>query len=939
MAMTPPFRSDQRPYSDGDSGNQKQLLRRWWQNLSIRSKTTALALALSSVPILSVGAFSFILSNRSILSETAKVEHGHAVDTQNLVNVFMRERFIDIQTLAELETFTDPDLFEDSTFEERSEILEKFKAQSDDIYFSIAVFDTKGDVIAQTSGKPISNHINSSYIKRAREADGPVMNQPAVSSSTGVFSMYAASVIKDKKSGELVGYVRTLTPVDVLGELLEGSHGDSHEHAGGIHGDAKEYYLLDGNGEVFLGPEGTYLKRVGFDGLPIDIDSEEGTLESFTIAEIFGDDVSLEEAATGVVIERNLKLPGNPKQLLSYSGPQSLEGLPDLNWSMLFTTDVSTALAPQRKLLSSLLLGTLLAALGSAFLAVIIARRATQSILAANRAVNDIGSGKLTTRLAVEGTDELSQLSQNINRMASQLDESERGQMLQASQSNLLASITSISPELSFEERVKELNTVLEKARRLLNVDRFLLITIQANGTQTILGESVDARYPQVLEQANTEGLLTLADVTDLREEQLISHNDVSQTVDSSEQQACLEKLQAKSALMVPIVGQNQFFGTLVAHHCQSEHNWTEREIDLIQQIARQLGILFVVEEFSTLAEEQRQLKEGLQQRALDLMIQVDPVSQGDLTVRARVTEDEIGTLADSYNATIESLQKLVTQVQSVANQVILTASGNEMAVQTLSAGAIAQTEKIDTALERIQAMATSTQAVSLNAEQAAQVAQQTTLIVESGDQAMNRTVDGIVAIRETVAETAKKVKNLGESSQKISKVVNLIETFAAQTNLLALNASIEAARAGEEGRGFAVVADEVRSLAYQSAEAASEIEKLVNEIQTETNEVVIAMETGTEQVVTGTQLVQETKQSLTEITSASAQIRDLVAEIVDATTVQNNNADAVTQTIESVATISDKTTQEVNQVSQSFNELLDVAQSLKQSLDQFKVN
>ena len=138
----------------------------------------------------------------------------------------------------------------------------------------------------------------------------------------------------------------------------------------------------------------------------------------------------------------------------------------------------------------------------------------------------------------------------------------------------------------------------------------------------------------------------------------------------------------------------------------------------------------------------------------------------------------------------------------------------------------------------------------------------------------MNRTVDGIMAIRQTVAETAKKVKRLGESSQKISKVVNLISSFADQTNLLALNASIEAAHAGEEGRGFAVVADEVRSLARQSAEATAEIETLVADIQAETNEVLAAMEAGTEQVVTGTKLVDETRKSLNQITVASIQIR-----------------------------------------------------------------
>lgn len=203
----------------------------------------------------------------------------------------------------------------------------------------------------------------------------------------------------------------------------------------------------------------------------------------------------------------------------------------------------------------------------------------------------------------------------------------------------------------------------------------------------------------------------------------------------------------------------------------------------------------------------------------------------------------------------------------------------------------------------------------------------------------MNRTVDGILAIRETVAETAKKVKHLGESSQKISAVVNLISTFAAQTNLLALNASIEAARAGEEGRGFAVVADEVRSLAQQSADATSEIEKLVAAIQAETNEVVTAMEAGTEQVVMGTKLVDETRASLNKITSVSTKISDLVEAITEATLIQTRASESVTETMTKVANIAAQTSTGATDVSYSFEQLRQVAQALQAEVGQFKLN
>ncbi|EKQ71242.1 methyl-accepting chemotaxis protein [Leptolyngbyaceae cyanobacterium JSC-12] len=344
-------------------------------------------------------------------------------------------------------------------------------------------------------------------------------------------------------------------------------------------------------------------------------------------------------------------------------------------------------------------------------------------------------------------------------------------------------------------------------------------------------------------------------------------------------------------------------------------------------------------QEAEQLAQEQRQQKEELQQHALDLLLAVERISQGDLTVKATVTNDEIGTIADSYNATVEKLRKIVVQVQDAANQVAETANQNAPYIQAISADASLQAAEIAIMLEQVQAMADVTQEVAMNAERAKVVVHQTTQTVESSDAAMDRTVDGIHAIRVTVAETAKKVKHLGESSQKIFTVVELISAFAEQTKMLALNASIEAALAGEEGRSFAVVADEVRALARQSAEATEEIRKLVANIQAETNEVVVAMESGTEQVVAGTKLVDESRRSLNDITAASHQIDQLISAIAQATVMQAQVSETVTQTMQEVSAIANKTSLETSQVSSSFEQLRQIAQKLQTSIGQFKMS
>ena len=337
-------------------------------------------------------------------------------------------------------------------------------------------------------------------------------------------------------------------------------------------------------------------------------------------------------------------------------------------------------------------------------------------------------------------------------------------------------------------------------------------------------------------------------------------------------------------------------------------------------------------------ADQQKQEKELLQRRALELLMEVDPVSRGDLTIRANVTADEVGTIADSYNAIIRNLRKLVVEVQGASQSVTQTAISNEISVRSVSSEAMKQSASINSALTEIKGMAQSSRGVETKAKQAEKGMQVAANALQEGDEAMNRTVLGISEIRETVSETAKKVKRLGETSQKISRIVNLIANFAAQTNLLALNAAIEAARAGEEGRGFSVVAEEVRDLAEQSATSTAEIEQLVEEIQTQTNEVVAAMETGTEQVVTGTKLVQNAREKLTQISMVSQKVNSIVQEIAIAADTQTKTSDLMGATMQGIAAIAEDTSQQSENVARSFSELLQVAQDLQVSVSQFKV-
>jgi twitching motility protein PilJ len=348
--------------------------------------------------------------------------------------------------------------------------------------------------------------------------------------------------------------------------------------------------------------------------------------------------------------------------------------------------------------------------------------------------------------------------------------------------------------------------------------------------------------------------------------------------------------------------------------------------------------ILTTTKEAQRKAEEQEQQKEDLQRQVIRLLDDVEGAARGDLTVQAEVTADVLGAVADSFNLTIQNLREIVLQVKTAATQVNRAFGENETFARSLSSDALRQAEELAVTLNSVQVMTDSIQRVADSAREAEEVARTASVTALKGGEAVDKTVAGILEIRETVAETTRKVKRLAESSQEISKAVALISAIASRTNLLALNASIEAARAGEAGRGFAIVAEEVRQLADRAAKSSKDIEQIVMQIQGETSEVMKAMEEGTQQVIEGTKLAQKAKRSLDDIIQVSNRIDQLVRSITSDTVEQTETSRQVAQVMQSVELTAQETSQEAQRVARSLQNLAGVARDLQTSVERFRV-
>jgi twitching motility protein PilJ len=334
-------------------------------------------------------------------------------------------------------------------------------------------------------------------------------------------------------------------------------------------------------------------------------------------------------------------------------------------------------------------------------------------------------------------------------------------------------------------------------------------------------------------------------------------------------------------------------------------------------------------------ADQQNLRNQAAIRRLLDEMVDL---SDGDLTIEATVTEDITGAIADSVNQAVEEMRTLVTTINETSVRVSASAQETRGTALRLEEASDHQRNQIERASETVGAMSQAMIDMADGANTSAVIAQQSVDIASAGGETVRRTIAGMDNIRDQIQETSKRIKRLGESSQEIGNIVELIEDIADQTNILALNAAMQAAMAGEAGRGFAVVADEVQRLAERSANATKQIDALVKTIQADTNEAVSSMESSTTEVVGGAKLAEDAGEALQKIEQVSKDIATATQEIASRLQSQSQDVGSINDTMNVIQEITSQTSEGTEQTTQSIENLAKMAEQLRQTVARFKL-
>lgn len=336
-------------------------------------------------------------------------------------------------------------------------------------------------------------------------------------------------------------------------------------------------------------------------------------------------------------------------------------------------------------------------------------------------------------------------------------------------------------------------------------------------------------------------------------------------------------------------------------------------------------------------AEGERQTR--AQQRAiLTLLDELGELADGNLTTKATASDTFTGAIADAFNVTVDELRRVIKNVIYAANRVGEGANEASKISTTVAASASEQSERLAQTGQSMSAMSASMANIAEETSQAAHASRESLVASREGLVVVGQAIVKMNAIRDTIQDTSKKIKLVGESSTAIGEVTGLIRDITKQINILALNAAIQAASAGEAGRGFAVVASDVQKLALSSAEAAKRIDDLVLTIQEDAKGAVSAMESSTQEVVNGAELTDQAGDSLKQIEASVSGVAKAIEAVTAKVKQESEAGHALSQEMRGLQDDISDTAEQSKHGAEAIEQVRSVAEELRESVGNFTV-
>lgn len=892
-----------------DSQNLKSKRRSSRQGWSIGVKATMLATLFGVLPVLIVSGFAYRFADKAIAKQIAQEKIAEAELLSDQLGRFLQDRLANAKTMAKIvNLITSSEIAGATTSPEQRQALEdQFTNFYQDylVFDNITLYDLQGQELVRSRGSaPQINQKNLLYFQQVIKTGAPVISEPIApdGKNSELLAIYVAAPVKDK-AGLTTAIVAGRIPVTFLGNavlrrasLREGT----------------TYRLIDSSGKIFQNfqdPQQIPLGTKIASKVPLFVE-----LDAQKQSEAWKD--------TAAQAPLNAYTP--------------IISVVDLNWSLLTSTDAARAFATQQQLLRTIALGTTLTALIAVVLGAILANRATRPVLRASAAVEKLGGGDLDIRIPVQGNDELAVLGDNINKMADRIQtllETQRKNVEELGlQNSVLATLAQNegliqgdagAASRAFTEAIASTLAVELVSVWLYNPDQSELICIN--------------QYERAPQQ-HSEGQKLKADsfpqyFKALDQSQAIVSSDAHTHPAIGDSASYALPLSIMSRLDIPIQTAGQRVGILCCEHVGSPRQWTPQEQTFVSSVA---NLISLAVESQTLQIEVRHI--------LDV---VSTVEEGDLTVRAKVSDRATGLVEDTLNRLIEELAQVLSQVLGTAHLVSQGTNNLQQIARTVAGNADQQSESVTQVLNKASQVEKSAQDSAKQINTTNQSLLTLSTAVEEGQAASATLTQGIEVLQQGTNRIVQQMKTLGEFVGLADQFVQDQNQIASLTQVLSMNAALVAARAAEQRdpRQFSVVAREFEAIAAQ-----------VSKLATQTNDGLSALEQRTSQIHSVVSAIDADVQSLGGLVSGFNEgvehsrlvfnnVQTVTAEAVQAgiTVAQSTNVivDATQSTALSMRDIAEvaKQTAQLTQKTQVQSEAMgDLSAQLLQRIQFFKL-